>query len=443
MKLSLRVVPAVAIFLFGAAPLQRQDAEFDQKVRALFAQLKDRNIAMRKKAEEDLFQMGPAALPILRVEEARLTPGDQKQRAGLVIKRIERKRTKDIASGSTLMVTLNEKDRPVAELLAELQRMTSVPIDHRGIPAGATSSIEASPLSLWEAVDAICKNHGKLAWDVSGKGIAVRRETYSRPFMATESGYALIVRPYLRYPPGQGTGDRDYLRSEVVVAGPPGVVSVAQFITYDALADDKGTNLLAARSGLVTKSTIGEYRMLPAPDMERPFFESVPDNLDASPGRGAARVKVCKGVAIVRAILELERQVEIRGTDLKKGARAAGFGIILDLESVETTGAKARLQIAITDTKVGSRKERRLFYLETGGKVVLKDAAGHEIPCEVETSGGPSPGPDPTQEITRFKVQAALQPGTTINGIEIWQPINFEEIKIPFDFKDVPIKRPK
>ncbi|HZN62080.1 MAG TPA: hypothetical protein VFC90_06710 [Planctomycetota bacterium] len=443
-----RIRAAVAALLLLAAwtsPPQDPDPEFAEKVRALIVQLKDRNIGLKRKAEEDLFQLGPPALPILREAEAGLAAGELRLKVNVIIRRIERLQRHTIASGSPLLVTLVAKDRPIPEVLAELQQKTSVPIDHRAVPADAVTSLEADKLSLWEAVDRICAAHGKLAWDVSDKGIAIRRETYVRPFMATNSGYLLLVRPFLKFPPGPGTGDRDYVRGEAVVAGPPGAQSIAQFLTYEVLADDKGTNLLTSAAGLIRKPVSGEYRMLPEPDMTRPLVRPVAEWLDAAPARGAAKVKSCKGVATLQAVLDMERSAFVSGPNLKKGAKEGGESLTLEIESVDVSGGRVRMQVMVTDARLTGRREQKIFYPQTRGKLVLRDAAGKEIPADVEmVSTGPTPGSKPgTQETTVFKLQAALKDGTKLEAIELFEPIGVTDIKIPFEFKDIPMRKVK
>jgi len=444
-----RFLPAFSLFAFllSAGPVQDDEAEFDAKVRQLIVQLKDRNLGIRKNAEEALFHLGPRALPLLRIDEAKMTSGELKTRLGGIIKRIERFQRKAIAAGATLMVSLTVKDRLITDVLAELQKQTSVSIEQKGIPADSVTSLDAKGLSLWEAVDQICATHGKLMWDVTEKGIFIRREAYVRPFMATSSGYLLLMRPFLKYPPGQGTGDREYLKGDAYIAGPPGAVGVTQYLVYEALADDKGTNLLMTRAGLSLKSPIGEYRFLSEPDPTRLVFRSLYESLDACPARSATKVKTVKGTATFQAVLELNRGVDIRGASLKKGGREQGFGLTVELETFDTTGGRLRIDMSVTETRLKDRREQKVFYPQTRGKLVLRDAEGKEIAAEVEQVGRSTPGAapegeQPSQETTRFRVEAALK-GATLNIIEFWEPIAVETITIPFDFKDVPIKKSK
>lgn len=443
-----RIALALAFaWTLALAPQSQDEAELAQKIRSLIVQLKDRSIHLKKKAEEDLFLMGAPALPILRVEASRLAPGDLKNKLATIIKRIERVQNKAIASGATLMVTIDAKDRLITEVLAELQRITSVPIEHKGIPADAVTSLDAKGMSLWEAVDQICSAHGRLAWDVSEKGISIRRETYVRPFMATSSGYLLIVRPFLRYPPGPGTGDRDYVRGEAVVAGPPGAVPIAHYMTYETLADDKGTNLLSSPAGLQPRAVIGEYRFLPEPDPARPVFKPVFEFLDATPARGASKVKTCKGTVTFQAMLEMELRLPIKGVNLKKGAKETGFGLTVEVETLETTGGRLRMELALTDARLPERRQSRITYPQARGKIVLRDSAGQVIPADVDQVGKSVPGPAkpdelPRDETTRFKVTAALK-DAKLEMVEFWEFSAVEETKIAFDFKDVPMKRAK
>jgi hypothetical protein len=442
-----RLPSALAAGLLLAAwtpALQEPEAELIQKIRDLIIQLRERHPGTRQKAEDDLFSLGMPALPIIRVEEARLTQGDLKFRLGVIIKRIEKNHRKNIALGNTLLVTLSVKDRPIRDVLDDLEQMTSVPIEQKGIPADAATTLDVKGVSLWEAIDQICGAHGKLAWDVSEKGVSFRREAYVRPFMATASGYLLIARPFLRYPPGPGSGDRDYVRSDMVIAGAPGAASVSQYVTYDALVDDKGTNLLTTPSGLAAATSIGGYRLLADPAPDRPLFRIPFDVLDGAPARGSTRFKTCKGTAVLHAVLEAEIRVDLRGTFLKKGARGEGFGLVLEVDTLEISPTRVRMEVSITDTRVVKRKEERIFYPQNRGKIVLRDAAGKEIASEAEQVGPVVESGKPvSKETTRFKVQAALKDGATLNAVEVWEATYVEAIKIAFDFKDVPMKKMK
>ena len=442
----LRPLAALAFLLLGAPP---QETDFPKTVRDLVALLQDRVPAVRKKAEEDLARLGARALPILREEESRQGAGELKNKLGALIQKIDRLHRKAVASGGTLLVTLSAKGKPVSETLAQLQQMTSVPIDRSRIPADALATLEAKGISLWQAVDQVCKSNGDITWDVSEKGIDVRAEPYEKPFMATSSGFALILRGFELYK-GRGgpVPQADYLNSRAYIAGPPEAVSTSAFLIYEAMADDKGTNLMKSPGGLVFKTTTGHYEQLPDPDPSRPLYESVADMRDPNPAKGATKVKLCKGTAFLRLALDLQRCIEIKGAAIKKGAKASAPTVAVEIQDVEVSGAEARLEVAITDKRIAGKKDKHMFNPETGGKVILRDSAGTILQVALEPMTGTSTmsGPDSPaveQQTTNFKVKAKLASEAPLASFEIWEPAAIEEIKIPFEFRDVPITKAK
>jgi hypothetical protein len=144
----------------------------------------------------------------------------------------------------------------------------------------------------------------------------------------------------------------------------------------------------------------------------------------------------------------MERRLEIKGILLKDEAYDAAHGITLEIEKLDASGGRVKADVAVRDRRLNERREQRVFYPQTRGKFILKDSKGQELACEVESKGsklGP-PGADgspPQEETTRFRIQAALKDGATLQAIELWEPVAQEEIKIPFDFTDVPMKKTK
>lgn len=443
-----RILPAVAmsLLLVAAGTLPPQDDPFVKKVLALIEQVNSREHGKQKFAEDELCKLGLRALAIVRQEEAGLKTGELKTRLKALIARMEHERRKAVARGQDLLLTLSAKDRPVPDLLAELQKLTSVPIDHQGIASDAVSSLEASGLTLWEAVDQVCKANGKLVWDVTEKGISVRRGAYARPFMAVTLGYAAILRRFDRNPPGPGTGGRDYLSSAPVVVGAPGATSVSQVITFSELVDDKGTDLLNASAGLSVMKVLEGYHLLDDPDTTRPFHEIPAERMDPAPARSATKVKSCKGVVTVRAVVEMKKLVEIPERGLKPGTRMDGGALGIRIETIDLAEASARMEIDVIDSRLSSRKEKKPYFPEIAGRVILRDSSGREVKATLEkgsvttTPAGPT---GPARETTRFKVSATLQPKTPLVALELWEPSEVEEVKINFEFKDVPMKKPK
>ncbi len=430
-------LPALAIILaVSAAP--GQDKPDAARLRELTTQLQDQDAGKQKLAEDELTKLGPAVLPALQAEvDGATEPAKAQLRTAL--QRIERVHRAAIANGKALVVPVAATGKPIAELFAELRAATGVCIDGAAIPADAVTTLPRASLALWDAVDQVCRKHGKLTWDVGTDGITVRAEPHAAPRLATASGYGLLFRGFHRIT----ERGEEIVRSNALVLGPPGSVVAVQHLTYSELIDDKGTNLLKSSGPwrLTGSSTFGNARRLGAPDYGRVFCEAPADLVAASAAAGATRIKSCKGTAIVRAVVELKKTVEIAGKDLAKGAKANAGGAALAIESLDTSGERVRIVVEITDQRRVS-KDKALIYPETPGRIVLRDSTGAEAldltldpstgSATFELGGGSS-------ETATYEITARLADKATLTGIELWEPGTVEEVKIPFAFKDVPI----
>ncbi len=439
-----RLIPlAASVLLAGASVPQEPDEEFSRKIQALIDQF--REAGTRKKAEAELIKAGPRALPLLRKEQAR-AEGDFRTKLDGLIRTLELADRRIRAQGKTMLVKLGAKDQPLAELASSLQASTGVPIELQDGAKEAKVTLEAAPASLWEAVDKLCKAHGRLTWDVTDKGIVVREGPHASGLMACTSGYVLLIREFVRRPSDSPMGKRDYISSEAYVAGPPGVVMFTGHVTFQMLFDDKGTNLMKS-PGPSGMASVGGFDILDEPDFARPLYGSLRDLQKPIPAKDAAKVKVCRGVAYVRVAVDSKKGVEIRGPAIKNGSNASAPGIALKIEDVTVSDRDIKMIVEVTDSEIGVMKDRNALYPETGGRVILRDSRGVDIRAKVEhdsgstTMSGPAMSYD--QETTKFKVEGTLVSGVSLAAVEVWEPSDIEEIKIPFDLKDIPIRKAK
>jgi hypothetical protein len=347
-----------------------------------------------------------------------------------------------IANGKALLVPAIAAGKPIADVFAELERATKVPIERSAVPAGAAATAIKAGQSLWDAVDQVCRAHGKLAWDVGEAGITIRADAYVRPALATASGYGVLFHGFERV---EERGEQ-YVRSRAVVLGPPGAVVAVHHLTYTELVDDKGTNLLEqGDSGgwrLKQRTTTGNPRRLPDPDPTRPFCEAPQDFHELVPAAGATKIKSCKGTAFVRAVVELKKTAVIAGAALKDGAKAEVGGTALEIASLATTDGSVRMTIALTDARRGA-KDKAFSYPELPARLVLRDATGAEVTgVRMEPKAGvmslSMPGGN-SNETLRYEVEATLPAGTTLAAVEMWEPAAVQEVKIPFACKDLAI----
>ena len=119
-----------------------------------------------------------------------------------------------------MLVKVAAKDQPLSEVAASLQTSTGVSIELQDGAKDAKVTLEAASVSLWEALDKLCKAHGHLAWNVSDKGIVVREGAHEPGLVANASGYAVLIREFERRLSDTPMGKRDYINSQAYVAGP-------------------------------------------------------------------------------------------------------------------------------------------------------------------------------------------------------------------------------
>ena len=437
------ILLAAAVFLAGAWTPQESDEEFTRKIQALIDQF--REAGSRKKAEAELIKVGPRALPLLRKELAR-AEGEFKTKLEGLIRTLELSDRRVRAQGKTMLVKVEAKDRPLAEVAAALQASSGVPIELQDGAKEAKVALEVASASLWEALDKLCKAHGRLTWDVSAQGIVVREGAHEPGLTAHASGYVLLLRVFERRMSDGPMGKRDYINSEAFVAGPPGVVMFSGHVTFQALVDDKGTNLMKSPGPSGTAS-IGGFKILDDPDFSRPLYDLLRDLQEPLPAKDAVKVKVCRGIAFVRVAVDSKKGVEIRGAAIKNGAKASAPGLALAIEEATVSDRDIKMIVEVTDSNITVKKDRNALYPETGGRVILRDSRGVDIGAKVEPDMGTStmggPGMSYDQETTKFKVAGTLIDEVSLAAIEVWEPYDIEEIKISFDLKDIPIRKVK
>lgn len=153
----MRLLATLAVLSLSSAP---QDAAF----RELLDRLQEDAIDARDEAASALVRLGPPALGPLR-EALKSASGERRLRIGEVIRSIEaRERVAAVLRPATL-VSLEARDRPVREVLEELGRKATTPLDLSQVPADAPPvTVALSGKPFWEALDEICRASGQVCW---------------------------------------------------------------------------------------------------------------------------------------------------------------------------------------------------------------------------------------------------------------------------------------
>ncbi len=242
-----------------SSPLPAEDsapADLPGRVEAALRRLDDDAFATRAAAIEELVALGSGAVPLL---EKRLDGLSAEARGGTraAIRRILSNEALARVLPPLKRVTLDLKDRPVKEALAEVQARTGLPLDFKKLPdePAVTLSIrDALPL---QALDEICRKAGGIAYQVHRRSRA-RKDKPEGVFLRFQAGDppggpAVYVRHYrfsvtdvsmtksLSIP---GSGERSaYL--QIAVLWPPNVKPDGMSdLVLNVLEDQKGRSLI-------------------------------------------------------------------------------------------------------------------------------------------------------------------------------------------------------
>ena len=163
------IAAAVAVVCLGLTPPLRAAEDLSPAVRKLLRQLDAPQLAERDAAERALIALGPAALPLLPDAQRELTP-EVRQRVARI--RLALQQTHAAAGGGAAEVTLQVENRPLSDVLAELERQTGNRLidarRERGQPAeNPRMSLDFQKLPFWTAFDRLLDQAG-LSVDMYG-----------------------------------------------------------------------------------------------------------------------------------------------------------------------------------------------------------------------------------------------------------------------------------
>ncbi len=150
------ILAVALVTLTGAA----QD-DLERRIDALIPQLSDERVAVREDATRALYDLGSPALPFLKKRLERLE-GEAKARIGDIVLRIELRETREKLLPPLKLVSFDSKDRPVRDVLAEIERQTGIPMDYSKCSVDDAISIHLKEATPLRALDEVWKKTGRL-----------------------------------------------------------------------------------------------------------------------------------------------------------------------------------------------------------------------------------------------------------------------------------------
>jgi hypothetical protein len=403
------------------------------KVRALVEKLGSEEIAVREQAAAELLKLGAPALPAIRALLGKVK-GERRERLQKVAHRIERndKLAKFLAPGPT--VTLKVKDRPAAEVLAEISNQAGVPVEGSKLPAGTVFSLDADRLSLCAAIDELCRRHGKVMYEWTPTGVRIGPGDY-RKLQTFDSGPFQFIPGKFEWIGYKGADlDLRFFSFEGTLASAPGRLPPDVRIEFEAIQDDQGNDLGATRPGIL--HTFGGLEWPTAnpgqPRVSRPISMLT----NTLPSDKAKKLTKCRGRVRLTFVLDSRRLLTFKDPGPER--RFEDDTRRLRIEEWELAGG--RLQVRYQYVQDQSEESHEPREPARPIWIAIHDAAGRRL--EGEKKSEHSYGLmgafyvayclDGTQVFV-------LPEGFEIASLDLMEATDTEEILVPFDLGEVPL----
>ena len=403
-----------------------QEDELRTRVRAFVEQLQSDEIQAVDDAVAGLIALGPAALDAVRGEFKRAS-GDARLRLDEAVKKIERNVKRVRALGAPVLVTMEAKDRPLAEALEQLKASSGQPLEFKDLPDGKVT-LSLDKTGFWEALDRICRAHGGVMWEVKEKAILVTKRPYRDLPKTFRGNQVLCFQRLTSEHRHHGRASMPSVTLEGFVAWTKGAVPPREALVVDEFVDDQGTDLAAANAAAGAIFSLSDDE---APDPEhlaRPVSFSHPVTLHDK----------ASTLARLRGSVQLEYVLESRRVALfEKPAALVGQAqkcgtLTVTIKKFNKGDEDADLRIHVESPSL-----REKLPIRTGGfrlidtKGVVRTASGW-IDEDVDEDAG--------KVEYDIELDFSFPEGTEIAAIEFTLPTDIEKVAIPFDFKGLPLK---
>jgi len=388
-------------------------------------------MAQREKALADLISLGPSALPHLRALLPK-SAGAQRARIEGIVQKIERNQVVAnlLAPGPT--ITLKVKDKPAAEVFAELKTQSGVSVEGPDLPPGTRLSLDADKLSLPQAIDELCRTHGQLMYTWAYGRVVIRSAPYRKVAAFDKGPYRVIFDRFDWTTHAVVTGREDEFGLEAALLAPPGRFPAAVELLTKEASDDKGVDLCEGfRGGRIANVAID-------PDPERAckylFWDA-----GTPPSREATRLKSFRGVVRLSFAIGAKRTLTVKSPLSEPTGAATNRATTLEL--LGWAWEEGRLKVEWRLTRRANESLERLEAVHKNSRLVLHDAAGKRWDGKVESDSqnhnATTPGSSwaVREGMTSFEIPKDANIAT-LDLVEL----EFHEELIPFDLGEVPLQ---
>lgn len=408
---------AVLILALAALPLPAQE---DARLNELLQKLDDDRIEIRTAAADVLSKMGASTLPILKRVAASAGPEIRDRLAEIIRKIEDRERLARLLPPPSL-ITLELKNRPLVEALAEIMKQTPTPIEVGEIPPDARVTVSLKKVPLWKALEAVCKANGKIMVNFDGDHVLITPEPYvALPGRWTDRYRVTLESLQLRSSGAFGQPDRfESFNATVQAAWEKGARPWRVVTQLLELVDESGTDVASVtdEEGALTTSI--------APDQ---IFQNFPVDYPHGPGPQAQRIARLKvGVEFQYPLRFAEVKIDLSPGKVPLSGECSEFSVKLSpLERQDGV-----LMATLTFTPGANPPDGEPGY----DAVILRDKAGKEYLAGVNE--GNSPNENELGYILSF---TGVPPNAVPAELILRLPTEIHREKLDLELRDVPLK---
>jgi len=417
----IRSAGLLVLLLFAAS----QDPA--DKVKALVDKLGSDEIAVRDEAARELVKLGPAALPALR-EFLTKADGERKPRLKRVISRIEREDRIAKARAPAPRVTLKAKGRPAAEVFGQIEKQTGVRIDTSEIPAETTVDADLAGVSVWDAIEAVCKAHGKIMFAFSPNRVVIEAAAFRTLPRATSDTFFVFMDHF--FVSSYGGGGNPHFTARPGLAWPPGRAPLAYRFESDSLVDDAGTAYSqGAKPGAVIWAGGPAVAGISGATIYHGFSESVPE--------AARAIAEWKGRMILYVPAGLDRDASIEKPVGKFGAFNEGEESKIAVSSSRRNAGNIHFELQLS-LSPHLEPEAGQSEIRAPAIIVLRDSTGTlhwgEADITPQRGGVRRSGDWVTRPLS---VEFEVPEKAEIESLDVMIPVDLQEVVVPFEFRDI------
>jgi len=387
------------------------------KVRALVEKLGSDEIAAREEAFAELTRIGRAALP----EMQRLLPsnsGDTKIRLQRAIEHVT-------AFGTPPLITLKAKDRPVREILAELQRQTGILFRFSAVPESAKSNVSADHAIVWKVVEDLCRARGDLMYRFQDDAIEIYPSKFRALPTVDVAGLRFIIDRFV-------WNENQFWQNGALLA-PPGARVVKIGLKLDESVDDLGNDPMKEPWHQMEPIFDGFPVFPGSGKFVYPFWFNRLNG--GTPALEAAKIVRCRGKIEVwlaggeRVLKSIRDPLAGPSVPEKDGIPSLGikrWKVWEDMISLHVSATWDQPSVTFLDPRLGPRLILR-----------LKDGTWKSPDYVNQDESWPDP-----KEIKRMDTIRRFHwpKGSEAITLDLIGPDPILKVEIPFDFRDIPLR---